>query len=67
MSAVVYEGGRTHVWVARPDGAVESRDVQLGLINGDNAQVVSGLTAGEQIVTRGALFIDRAATGDKAS
>jgi cobalt-zinc-cadmium efflux system membrane fusion protein len=67
MSAVVYEGGRTHVWVARPDGAIESRDLQLGLINGDNAQVVSGLSAGEQIVTRGALFIDRAATGDKAS
>ncbi|MGC5778560.1 efflux RND transporter periplasmic adaptor subunit [Methylobacterium sp. NFXW15] len=67
LSAVVYEGGRTHVWVARPDGAVEARDLQLGLINGDNAQVVSGLAAGEQIVTRGALFIDRAASGDKAS
>ena len=67
LSAVVYEGGRTHVWVARPDGAVEARDLQLGLINGDNAQVVSGLQAGDQIVTRGALFIDRAATGDKAS
>ncbi|MCJ2012040.1 efflux RND transporter periplasmic adaptor subunit [Methylobacterium sp. J-076] len=67
LSAVVYEGGRTHVWVARPDGAVEARDLQLGLINGDNAQVVTGLQPGEQIVTRGALFIDRAATGDKAS
>ncbi|GJE37683.1 efflux RND transporter periplasmic adaptor subunit [Methylobacterium persicinum] len=67
LSAVVYEGGRTHVWVARPDGAVEARDVQLGLINADNAQVVTGLAAGEQIVTRGALFIDRAASGDKAS
>ncbi|GJD37152.1 efflux RND transporter periplasmic adaptor subunit [Methylobacterium aerolatum] len=67
LSAVVYEGGRTHVWVARPDGAMEARDLQLGLINGDNAQVVSGLQAGEQIATRGALFIDRAATGDKAS
>jgi cobalt-zinc-cadmium efflux system membrane fusion protein len=67
LAAVVYEGGRTHVWVARPDGAVEARDVQLGLINGDNAQVVSGLQAGDQIVTRGALFIDRAASGDKAS
>jgi len=67
LSAVVYEGGRTHVWVARPDGAVEARDVQLGLINADNAQVVTGLAAGEQIVNRGALFIDRAASGDKAS
>ncbi|MCJ2049920.1 efflux RND transporter periplasmic adaptor subunit [Methylobacterium sp. J-070] len=67
VAAIVYEGDRTHVWVARPDGAVEARDIKLGLINGDNAQVVLGLHAGEQVVTRGALFIDRAATGDKAS
>jgi cobalt-zinc-cadmium efflux system membrane fusion protein len=67
LAAIVYEGDRTHVWVARQDGAVEARDIKLGVINGDNAQVVDGLHAGEQIVTRGALFIDRAATGDKAS
>jgi cobalt-zinc-cadmium efflux system membrane fusion protein len=67
LAAIVYEGDRTHVWVARPDGAVEARDIKLGLINGDNAQVVTGLRAGEQVVTRGALFIDRAASGDKAS
>ncbi|GJE62357.1 efflux RND transporter periplasmic adaptor subunit [Methylobacterium trifolii] len=67
LAAVVYEGGNAHVWVARPDGAVEARDVKLGLINGDNAQVVEGLAAGEEVVTRGALFIDRAASGDKAS
>ncbi|MDP4023653.1 efflux RND transporter periplasmic adaptor subunit [Methylobacterium sp. NEAU 140] len=67
LAAVVYEGERTHVWVARPDGAVEARNVRLGLINGDSAQVVEGLQAGEQIVTRGALFIDRAASGEKAS
>ena len=52
---------------ARLDGAVEARDIKLGVINGDSAQVVDGLHAGEQIVTRGALFIDRAASGDKAS
>ena len=67
LAAIVYEGERTHVWVARADGAVEARDIKLGLVNGDSAQVVEGLKAGEQIVTRGALFIDRAATGDKAS
>lgn len=67
LAAIVYEGERTHVWVARADGAVEARDIRLGLINGESAQVVEGLKAGEQVVTRGALFIDRAATGDKAS
>ncbi|MGV7031335.1 efflux RND transporter periplasmic adaptor subunit [Methylobacterium symbioticum] len=67
LAAVVYEGANAHVWVARPDGAIVARAVKLGLINGDNAQVVDGLSAGEEVVTRGALFIDRAASGDKAS
>lgn len=67
LAAIVYEGASAHVWVARPDGAIEAREVTLGLVNGDNAQVVQGLAAGEEVVTRGALFIDRAASGDKAS
>lgn len=67
LAAIVYEGANAHVWVARPDGAIAARGVTLGLINGDNAQVVEGLAAGEEVVTRGALFIDRAASGDKAS
>jgi membrane fusion protein, heavy metal efflux system len=67
LAAVVYEGSNAHVWVSRPDGAVEARTVKLGLINGDNAQVVTGLSPQDEVVTRGALFIDRAASGDKAS
>ena len=67
LAAIVYEGASAHVWVARPDGAIAARGVTLGLINGDNAQVVDGLAPGEEVVTRGALFIDRAASGDKAS
>ena len=67
LAAIVYEGSNAHVWVSRPDGGIEARDVKLGLINGDNAQVVEGLKDGDAVVTRGALFIDRAASGDKAS
>jgi cobalt-zinc-cadmium efflux system membrane fusion protein len=66
-AAVVYEGDKAHVWVSRPDGAVEARDVKLGLTNGDNVQVVEGLKTGEEVVTRGAIFIDRAASGNSAS
>ncbi|GEO97679.1 efflux RND transporter periplasmic adaptor subunit [Methylobacterium haplocladii] len=66
-AAVVYEGDKAHVWVSRPDGAIEARDVKLGLTNGDNVQVVEGLKTGEEVVTRGAIFIDRAATGSNAS
>ena len=56
-NAVVHEGDRAHAWVARPDGAVEAREIKLGLRNGDLLQVTEGLQAGEQIVSRGALFI----------
>lgn len=67
LDAIVHEGGKTHVWVAAADGTVAARPVRIGLVNGDSAQIVEGLQAGEEVVTRGALFIDRAASGDKAS
>ncbi|MDB5647183.1 efflux RND transporter periplasmic adaptor subunit [Methylobacterium sp.] len=67
VAAIVYEGARAHVWIARPDGAIEARDVKLGLITGGLAQVTEGVSAGEAIVTRGAVFMDRATSGDKAS
>ena len=66
-SAIVYEGARARVWVERPDGTIASRNVTLGLTGGGLVQVVDGLTVGERVVTRGSLFIDRAASGDKAS
>jgi len=66
-TAIVHEGERAHVWVAKGDGSVEAREVKLGLTSGDVIQVTDGLEAGEDIVTRGALFIDRAASGEKAS
>ena len=66
-AAVVYEGDKAHVWVSRPDGGIEARDVKLGLTNGDNVQVIEGLKPGEEIVTRGAIFLDRAANGSNAS
>jgi cobalt-zinc-cadmium efflux system membrane fusion protein len=38
--------------------------VQLGLINGRMMQVLQGLKVGEKVVTKGSLFIDRAASGE---
>ncbi|NEU13224.1 efflux RND transporter periplasmic adaptor subunit [Methylobacterium sp. BTF04] len=66
-AAIVYEGRRAHVWVARPDGTIEARNVTLGLVGQGMVQVVEGLSVGEEIVTRGAIFMDRAASGEKAS
>ena len=48
-------------------GDLELRRVTPGLIDGDLVQITEGLASGEEVVTRGALFIDRAASGDKAS
>ncbi|MGH6828116.1 MAG: efflux RND transporter periplasmic adaptor subunit [Rhizomicrobium sp.] len=62
--AVVYEGGTARVWVAGNDGSLSLRDITLGRTNGDLLEVKDGLASGERIVTSGALFIDRAASGE---
>jgi cobalt-zinc-cadmium efflux system membrane fusion protein len=41
-----------------------ARAIQVGTRHGDRLEVVSGLREGERVVTRGTLFIDRAAAGD---
>lgn len=62
--AVIYEGQTARVWVAKDDKSLELRNVKLGLVNGPAIQVVEGLRRGEQIVTRGSLFIDREASAN---
>jgi cobalt-zinc-cadmium efflux system membrane fusion protein len=57
--AVIYEGSNARVWVASDDRSVELRQVRLGESDGRLIQVLDGLNAGEKIVTRGSLFIDR--------
>ncbi|MBR0754430.1 efflux RND transporter periplasmic adaptor subunit [Bradyrhizobium jicamae] len=61
--ALIYEGDQVRVWVAREDKTIELRQIKPGLTNGDLVEVTGNLKPGEQIVTRGSLFIDRAASG----
>ena len=61
--ALIYEGDQVRVWVARDDKSIELRQIKTGLINGDLVEVKGNLNPGEQIVTKGSLFIDRAASG----
>jgi cobalt-zinc-cadmium efflux system membrane fusion protein len=61
--ALIYEGDQVRVWVARPDKSIELRKIKTGLVNGDLVSVEGNLAVGEQIVTKGSLFIDRAASG----
>jgi cobalt-zinc-cadmium efflux system membrane fusion protein len=61
--ALIYEGDQVRVWVAHDDKSIELRQIKTGLTNGDLVEVRGDLKAGEQIVTKGSLFIDRAASG----
>jgi membrane fusion protein, heavy metal efflux system len=61
--ALIYEGDRVRLWVVHDDKSIELRQIETGLTNGDLVEARTNLKAGEKIVTRGSLFIDRAATG----
>lgn len=54
QSALFRINGQPQVWVVdRKAGTVASRSVQLGAFAGERAAVLSGLTAGEWVVTAG--------------
>jgi membrane fusion protein, heavy metal efflux system len=61
--ALIYEGEHVRLWVAHDDQSIELREIETGLTNGDLVEVRSNLKTGEKIVTKGSLFIDRAASG----
>jgi cobalt-zinc-cadmium efflux system membrane fusion protein len=61
--ALIFEGSSVRVWVAHEDRTIELRPIKVGLVNGRVIQAVEGIKAGERVVTRGSLFIDRAASG----
>jgi cobalt-zinc-cadmium efflux system membrane fusion protein len=64
-SAVIYEGDTARLWVANPaDKTIQLRQIKVGRVVGDQVEVVDGLAAGERVVTKGALFIDRVAKAD---
>jgi len=45
------------------DKSIELRRVKVGLTNGNMVEVLEGLGPGVRVVTKGSLFIDRAASG----
>ena len=56
--AIIRTGRRTVVIVRRTDGAFEPRDVSTAADVGDDTEIVSGLTEGEQVVASGQFLID---------
>src|ERR1700686_2018582 len=61
--ALIYEGSQVRAWVAHEDKSIELREIKPGMTNGNLVEVASNLKPGERIVTKGSLFIDRAASG----
>jgi membrane fusion protein (multidrug efflux system) len=51
--AVQSAGGGSFVWVANANNQAERRDVRIGLLVGNVAQIISGLTVGEQVIVTG--------------
>jgi cobalt-zinc-cadmium efflux system membrane fusion protein len=58
--AIVYEGNSAHLWVMRDDNSVQYRKIKIGVNEGGLVQILEGLSAGERVVTKGSLFVDRA-------
>ena len=63
MEAIIYDGKTAHVWVTREGKSVERRVIKTGLSSGQMVQVIEGLREGESVVSKGSLFVDRAAAG----
>jgi cobalt-zinc-cadmium efflux system membrane fusion protein len=59
--AVVREGEAARVWVVQGANDLASREIRTGRINNGMVEVLDGLKPGDKVVTRGSLFIDRAA------
>jgi cobalt-zinc-cadmium efflux system membrane fusion protein len=60
--AIIYEGDAARVWVATGDTSLALRPITTGLVNDNYVQITSGLNEHDKVVTKGALFIDRAAS-----
>ncbi len=55
IAAVLSDGGQETVRVVTPDGVIERRAIETGMLDGAYVEVVSGLAAGEYVI----LEIDR--------
>ena len=61
LSALVHDGEKTSVWVAQPENGFVQREVTVGLEQDGYMQILSGLQAGERVVSDGSLFLSNAA------
>jgi cobalt-zinc-cadmium efflux system membrane fusion protein len=57
-AVLIKDGKRRVVYVERPDGTFEAREVQTGRNRDGRVLILQGLQAGERIVVRGGLLLD---------
>lgn len=60
QSAIVYEGDQARVWVVVGVDTLALRQIRTGRTRAGMVEIISGLAVGDKVVTRGAIFIDRA-------
>jgi membrane fusion protein, heavy metal efflux system len=63
--AVIYEEDTARVWITGPHKTLALRYIKVGKTVDGMVQVISGLQAGDTVVTSGTVFIDRAFRGDE--
>jgi multidrug efflux pump subunit AcrA (membrane-fusion protein) len=56
-SAIVEDGDRRLLYVAEEGGKYEEKAVELGRIQGDYVEIVSGLEPGSKVVTKGTFVL----------
>jgi cobalt-zinc-cadmium efflux system membrane fusion protein len=56
--AVIREGELSTVWVQREPLLFQRRKVKIGLEQDGKQQILDGLAPGEQVISRGAIFVD---------
>ncbi len=59
--AIVREADQARVWVVAQNNTLTLRSIRTGRSSDGMVEVLDGLKPGERVVTRGSLFIDRAA------
>lgn len=64
QSAVLYRENRREVFIVGPDGKAIPRNVELGINLGAEVQIISGLEAGDRLITAGGQYLE---AGDSLS
>jgi multidrug efflux pump subunit AcrA (membrane-fusion protein) len=66
LRSIISDGGIDTVYVQLEGESFERRIVRLGVRDGHSVEVISGVSAGERVVTRGAYAVKLAAAGTQA-